>query len=89
MTASRYKTAKDTLTGERRKTITFAVLARMMPASIDHLPGPVEFRGMIGRGKKRSMARLRKRWVGIGWVNEGEADGSEPLLCLDDTVGGE
>lgn len=79
----------DALTGQRRKTITFKALTRMFSASIDKLPGPIEFRGMVGRGKRRELARLRKRWIGFGWVDEGPADGSEPLLCLDDTVGGE
>jgi len=83
-----YAMALDALTGQRRNTITFQTLAGMMIESLDPLPSPVEFRGMVGRGKKRTMARLRKRWVGFGWVDEGTADGTEPLLCLDDTVGG-
>jgi hypothetical protein len=84
----RYAMALDALTGKRRNTITFKALGGMMPESTDRLPGPVEFRGMVGRGKKLAMVRLRKRWVGFGWVDEGKADGTEPLLCLDDTVGG-
>ncbi len=78
----------DSLTGEVRKTITFSDVGRLMVESLDKLPGPAEFRGMVGRGKKQTMARLRKRWVGFGWCDEGQADGSEPLLVLDDTVGG-
>jgi len=80
--------AHDELTGRKRNTITFQALAGMMPESRDKLPGPIEFRGMIGRGKKAKMVRLRKRWVGFGFCDEGAADGTEPLLCLDDTVGG-
>jgi len=85
---SQMRATEDTLTGRRRQTIPFKAIARMFPASLDKLPGPVEFRGMIGRGKRRELARLRKRWVGFAWVDEGQADGTEPLLCLDDTVGG-
>ena len=78
------KVALDKLTKSKRKMVTFAELRRMQAVALDKLPGPVEFRGMVGR----RLARLRKRWVGIGWVDEGTADGTEPLLCLDDTVGG-
>ena len=78
------KTTVDTLTHSKRKTVTFAGLRRMQVGSLDKLPGPVEFRGMVGR----KMVRLRKRWVGFGWEDEGTEDGTEPVLCLDDTVGG-
>ena len=84
----RYVTKLDPVTGKKRATITFAALAAMMPASTDKLPGPVEFRGVVGRGKREKVVRLRKNWIGFGWVDEGDADGTEPLLCLDETVGG-
>lgn len=40
------------------------------PDSIDKLPNPVEIDGR------------RKMWVGIGWIDEGEAKGDEPLVIL-------
>lgn len=40
----------------------------VFPDHIDELPGPVEIDG-------RS-----KTWVGIGWVDNGPADGTEPLV---------
>ncbi len=42
-----------------------------MPFSPEHrdvLPGPMDWNGR------------RCRWVGIGWVDEGKADGTEPLV---------
>ena len=56
----------------KRKTITVEKLSRMMVEGIDKLPGPVEHNGE------------RKGWVGIGWVTEGKADGTEPLLITDE-----
>ena len=43
-----------------------------LPSAIDKLPAPISLRGR------------RMRWVGIGWVDEGEADGTEPLFVEDD-----
>jgi hypothetical protein len=43
----------------------------MMVEQIDMLPQPVEHNGQ------------RVRWVGFGWVTEGSADGTEPLLIED------
>ncbi len=54
-----------------RMTIKFSKLRKMMNESIVKLPKPVEMRGR------------KMRWVGIGWVDEGEADGTEPLLVVD------
>jgi hypothetical protein len=30
-----------------------------------------------------SMGGVRKQWVGIGWVDEGPADGTETLVLID------
>jgi len=45
----------------------------MFPQKIDLLPRPAEHEGR------------RKRWAGFGWVDEGEADGTEPLLITPTT----
>lgn len=75
-----------------RKHMSFAALRRMLPQQVDQLPGPAEFRGTIteGRGKKKRTVevRLRKQWVGFGWVGEGDADGTEPLLVTEEGPGG-
>ena len=61
------------------KTITEKELDKMFPPSIDNLfPEGVE---PLAEHEGR-----RKRWVGIGWVDEGEADGSEYLLIYDNTL---
>lgn len=67
---------------ETRRTIGFDELKRMLPQQVDALPGPVEFRCVVGRGKKAREVRVRKAWVGMGWVDEGAADGTEPLLVV-------
>jgi len=54
-----------------RKIITAKIISGMFPDSLDALPSPAEHDGR------------RKRWVGIGWVDEGKADGSEPLVIVD------
>ena len=51
-----------------RKTITRDALARLAFCNSDNLPSPVEWNGN------------RMEWVGIGWVNEGEAEGDEVLV---------
>jgi len=55
-----------------RRTITFSELKRLSVCNSDDLPDPVEMGGQ------------RRTWVGIGWVNEGDADGSEVLVTEDD-----
>lgn len=55
----------------------------MLPEQLDELPSPVEFRCTVGRGRRAREVRVRKRWVGIGWVDEGTADGTEPLLITE------
>ena len=55
----------------KRKTITVEQLSQMMVEGKDNLPSPAEHNGK------------RKQWVGIGWVDEGKADGTEPLLIID------
>lgn len=62
-------------TGNDRKTMEFAELQKLLPQQCDKLPSPVEFRS--------AKIRARKRWVGFAWHDEGEADGSEPLLVID------
>jgi hypothetical protein len=42
----------------------------LFPDHTDELPGPVEIDGR------------RKQWVGIGWIDEGPAQGDEPLVVL-------
>ena len=51
-----------------RKTITVDELARLSHANSPKLPPVVNHDG------------VRKRWVGIGWVDEGEPVGDEPLV---------
>jgi hypothetical protein len=80
----RYKILTDPMTGKERKVISFQVLRGMMVESTDKLPMPAEFRAMVGKGKKRQLMRLRKEWVGFGWTGEDEADGTEPLLVLEE-----
>jgi hypothetical protein len=70
---------------KERKTILLESLSGLMVESLDKLPGPVEFRGWVGHGKKRKLLRLQKDWVGFGWTHSGDATGKEPLLCLDET----
>jgi hypothetical protein len=57
-----------------RQTLTRAQLARMLPQQIDKLPSPAEVQGAQGEPSRRML------WVGFAWVNEGLADGTEPLL---------
>jgi hypothetical protein len=80
-----YAVLPDPVTGKNRPTILLERLSRMMPVSLDKLPGPCEFRGWVGKGKKRKLVRLEKAWVGFAWTDGGEATGQEPLLCLDET----
>lgn len=58
-------------------------VARMVVEALDKLPSPAEFRAVVGKGKNAKLERVRKRWVGIGWVDEGPADGTEPLLVVE------
>lgn len=71
-----------------RQHISFQALKRMIVERIDELPQPAEFRGTVteGRGKKKRQVEVsrRKRWVGFGWVDEGEANGTEPLLVTEE-----
>jgi len=55
-----------------RKIITEKEIDSMWPQKIDTLPMPAEYKGR------------RKNWVAIGWVDEGEADGTEPLLISEE-----
>lgn len=54
-----------------RMEISLADLPKF-PDHMDELPGPVEIDGR------------RKRWVGIGWIDEGDAEGNEPLVINTD-----
>lgn len=65
-------------TGERR-VIEFAALQRMVVEQVDKLPSPAEFRVVV---KGRTL-RIRKQWVGFGWVGAERADGTEPLLVVE------
>lgn len=68
--------SKTDFTG-KRTVITEGRLKRMFPPSIDKLfPEGTE---SLAEHKGR-----RKRWVGIGWVDEGEADGTEYLVIEKD-----
>lgn len=71
-----------------RQHMSFASLKRLLPQQMDRLPSPAEFRGTVveGRGRKKQTVevRRRKRWVGFGWVDEGDADGTEPLLITEE-----
>jgi len=69
-----------------RVVTTMKDLSRKFPDALDKLPSPAEFRGYVGKGKKRKLLRQRKTWVGFGWTDEGNADGTEPLLVLDETT---
>lgn len=70
----------EVLLNMERKVIAFRELRRMMPDAIDKLPRPAEFRYK----KRGKLVREQQNWVGFGWVFEGKADGSEPLLVVDD-----
>jgi hypothetical protein len=52
----------------KRPTIAFETLKRLSFCNSMKLPSPVEINGR------------RMQWVGIGWVDEGEADGTETLV---------
>lgn len=67
-----------------RKELDFEALKRMLPQQVDRLPSPAEFAAVVGRGRSTKLMRVRRRWVGLGWVDEGDADGSEPLLVTDE-----
>lgn len=66
-----------------RKKLTFTELKRMLPEQVDKLQNPVEFYCEIKKGKKMTILRKRKEWVGFGWIDLGDADGSEPTLVVD------
>ena len=52
---------------KKRKIIKLSKMPKFNEG-ISKLPMPVEIDGR------------RKQWVGIGWVDEGPADGTEPTL---------
>ena len=56
----------------KRQTLTVSKLSRMMVEAKDALPAPAEHNGR------------RIDWVGIGWLDVGKADGTEPLLITDE-----
>jgi hypothetical protein len=59
----------------QRTTITETQLGRMFPSSIDRLwPDGTD---PVAEHNGRRMC-----WVGFGWVDEGPADGTEPLLIM-------
>ena len=67
-----------------QKLIYWEVLSKMTVEKLDKLPGPVEFRYRKYRPKKGGdLIRTRKRYVGIGWVDEGEPLGDEPILVME------
>lgn len=59
-----------------RKTITFRELKRLSFCNSERLPRVVEANGR------------RLRWVGIGWVDEGEPTGRETLVVDELPAGG-
>jgi len=65
---------------QERITIPFETLRSMLPQTMDLLPNPVEFRTVV----KNKLTSVRKDWVGIGWCGDDEADGTEPILVIDE-----
>jgi len=63
-----------------RITIPFETLRSYMPQTFDVLASTVEFRAVVN-GK---LVSERKTWVGIGWSGHGAADGTEPILVIDE-----
>ena len=55
----------------KAKTITFSELKRLSFANSERLPQVINLNG------------VRKQWVGIGWVDEGELKGDEVLVVED------
>ena len=51
-----------------RETLEFSKLRTMMPEACDRI------------GKRIDVAGIRKNWVGIGWVEEGPAQGDEIII---------
>jgi len=67
-----------------QKLVYWHVIASMTLEKLDNLPGPVEFRHReVKRGKPGNLVRTRKRYVGIGWVDEGAPHGDEPILVME------
>lgn len=56
----------------KRKTMARDVVARLAFCNSSKLPGVIEYNGS------------RRRWVGIGWVDEGAPHGNEVLVVEDD-----
>lgn len=65
-----------------RVTIPFETLRSLMPKTLDTLPNPIEFQSVVG-GK---IVSVRKRWGGIGFSGNRPADGTEPILVIDEEV---
>jgi len=64
---------------KKRKTITFSEIKRLSFCNSNKLCGPDG-----GKPKYFQFGDTRKRWVGIGWVDDGPADGTEVLVTEDD-----
>jgi len=66
------------------KLLYWEHLSRMMVEQLDKLPGPVVFRATnsSSRKKVKPIVEVRRRWVGIGWMDEGPPRGDEPLLVM-------
>ena len=56
---------------KRAKTIKRAELCRLAFCNSDRLPQVINDGG------------VRKQWVGIGWVNDGRANGTEEVVVVE------
>ena len=65
------KIPTDKPTRKKKQKIMTAADLPIFAEGYDSLPGPADIAGR------------RMQWVGFGWVDEGEADGTEPLKIID------
>ena len=59
------------MTKKRKKTIKLSKLQRLAFCNSDKLPQVINHDG------------VRKRWVGIGWIDEGKPTGRETIVVDD------
>ena len=69
--------------GKKRVELDFDLMKDLPNSAMDKLPMPVEFCSLSVRGE---VLRSRVRWVGMRWIREGYADGTEPVLVTDATT---